>query len=133
MTGRVQLYWIVPLRGLRRGDDPCGLSRDDLDPATGHAKVAQTVLQLGGRIVIDALKPKARHPMASLDAETGKLLKAPAAPSGASGSTTPLPPSADHGPARGPVTGAVFRRLGQLMMVLHSPWLRPPAPPRVSS
>ncbi|WP_055480879.1 tyrosine-type recombinase/integrase [Sphaerimonospora mesophila] len=69
------LYRIVLLRGLRRGE-ACGLRWDDLDLAAGHAKVAQTVLQLGGRIVIDTPKSKAGNRVVSLDAETVALLKA---------------------------------------------------------
>ncbi|GGS87514.1 site-specific integrase [Planobispora rosea] len=69
------LYRIVLLRGLRRGE-ACGLRWSDVDMDTGHARIMQTVLQLGGRIVIDTPKSKAGNRVVSLDTGTVKLLKA---------------------------------------------------------
>ncbi|GAA3443259.1 tyrosine-type recombinase/integrase [Planomonospora venezuelensis] len=69
------LYRIVLLRGLRRGE-ACGLRWSDLDMDTGHARITQTVLQLGGRIVIDTPKTRAGHRVVSLDTDTVSLLKA---------------------------------------------------------
>lgn len=69
------LYRIILLRGLRRGEG-CGLRWTDLDLDTGHATIAQTVLQLGGRITFDTPKTRAGKRVVSLDAETTRLLKA---------------------------------------------------------
>ncbi len=69
------LYRIVLLRGLRRGE-ACGLRWADLNLTTGHARIAQTILQLGGEIVVDTPKTKAGHRTVSLDKETVSLLKA---------------------------------------------------------
>ncbi|OUC96073.1 tyrosine-type recombinase/integrase [Streptosporangium minutum] len=69
------LYRIVLLRGLRRGE-ACGLRWTDLDLETGHARIVQTILQLGGRIVVDTPKSRAGQRVISLDAETVRLLKA---------------------------------------------------------
>ncbi|GAA3070617.1 site-specific integrase [Streptosporangium carneum] len=63
------------LRGLRRGE-ACGLRWSDIALTTGHATIFQTVLQYGGRIVIDTPKSRAGKRVVSLDAETVRLLKA---------------------------------------------------------
>ncbi len=68
------LFRIVLLRGLRRGE-ACGLRWSDLDLTTGHATIAQTVLQLGGRIVLDTPKTRKSKRVVSLDSETTKLVK----------------------------------------------------------
>lgn len=69
------IYRIVLLRGLRRGE--AGGSRwCDFDPAQGHLRIVQTVLQLGDRIIIDTPKSQAGRRTVSLDEETTQMLVA---------------------------------------------------------
>lgn len=69
------LFRVVLLRGLRRGE-VCGLRWEDLDLDARRARIAQEVLQLGGRIVVDTPKTRAGERFVSLDADTVDLLKA---------------------------------------------------------
>jgi integrase len=69
------LYRLVLLRGLRRGE-ACGLRWQDLDIESGHLRVTQEVLELGGRIVFDTPKSKTSRRVVSLDSETRRLIKA---------------------------------------------------------
>jgi integrase len=62
------------LRGLRRGE-ACGLRWQDIDLATGHMTIAQTILQLGGRIIIDSPKTRAGWRVVSLDKPSIAMLK----------------------------------------------------------
>jgi integrase len=66
------LYEIVLLRGLRRGE-VCGLRWSDLDEEAQRLTIAQTILQLGGQIIVDTPKTKAGRRFVSLDSETFDL------------------------------------------------------------
>jgi integrase len=69
------LYRVILLRGLRRGE-ACGLRWSDLDLAAGHATIAQTVLQIGGRIVFDTPKTRAGERKLSLSRDITARLTA---------------------------------------------------------
>ncbi|GHE49430.1 hypothetical protein GCM10017673_58530 [Streptosporangium violaceochromogenes] len=69
------LFRLTLLRGLRRGEG-CGIRVCDVNKTTGHLAIVQTVLQLGGRIVMDTPKSQASKRLVSLDAATRDLVKA---------------------------------------------------------
>ena len=71
---RLHALWrLVLLAGLRRGE-ACGLRWQDIDLDAGCLRVAQTLLQLGGRVVTGTPKSASSGRTVSLDAETVRLL-----------------------------------------------------------
>jgi integrase len=69
------LYRLVLLRGLRRGE-ACGLRWADADLDTGHLRISQTLMQIGGKIVTGTPKSKTSARLVSIDPETVELLRA---------------------------------------------------------
>jgi len=69
------LYRVILLRGLRRGE-ACGLRWSDLDIASGHVRIAQTVLQIGGRIIFDTPKTRAGERWVSVGKDIARRFKA---------------------------------------------------------
>ncbi|MEV4093858.1 tyrosine-type recombinase/integrase [Streptosporangium saharense] len=69
------LFRLALLRGLRRGE-ACGTRVCDVNKTTGHISIVQTVLQLGGRIVMDTPKSQASKRLVSVDEATRHLVKA---------------------------------------------------------
>jgi integrase len=67
------LYRIILLHGLRRGE-ACGLRWEDMDLEAGRATIAQTVLELGGRVQLDTPKSRTSRRVLSIDRETARLL-----------------------------------------------------------
>lgn len=67
------LYRIILLRGLRRGEG-VGIRWTDLDD--GLVTIAQTILQIGGQIIIDTPKSRAGRRQVSLDSGTVGLIPA---------------------------------------------------------
>ncbi|MFD0883284.1 tyrosine-type recombinase/integrase [Streptosporangium algeriense] len=69
------LFRLALLRGLRHGE-ACGIRVCDVSKATGHISIVQTVLQFGGRIVMDTPKSQASKRLVSVDEATRTLMKA---------------------------------------------------------
>ncbi|HEX2323210.1 MAG TPA: site-specific integrase [Streptosporangiaceae bacterium] len=71
---RLHLLWrLVLLLGLRRGE-ACGLRWEDLDLDSGHARISQTLMQLGGKVLTGTPKSRTAARTVSLDEETVRLL-----------------------------------------------------------
>ncbi len=66
-------YRMVLLRGFRRGE-VLGLRWTDVHEDGAHVDVVQTILQLGGKVIIDTPKSRTSRRTVSLDAETARLL-----------------------------------------------------------
>jgi integrase len=68
-------YWLIALRGLRRGE-ACGLRWDDLDLDAGMAYVTRQVQHIGGKLTACPLKTAASQRVVALDPATIAVLRA---------------------------------------------------------
>lgn len=68
------LFRIVLLRGPRRGE-VVGLPWTSFDSTYEHARISQTILQLGGKIVFDTPKTRKGHRTIAFDPETARQVK----------------------------------------------------------
>jgi integrase len=71
---RLHIAWRLVLgRGLRRGE--LALQWDDVDIDAGYLRIKRTMLELGGKVIVDTPKSRASARDVSLDAETVRLLR----------------------------------------------------------
>ncbi|HEV8278319.1 MAG TPA: site-specific integrase [Streptosporangiaceae bacterium] len=71
---RLHIAWRLILgRGVRRGE--LGLQWDDINLDAGYLRIRRTMLELGGKVIVDTPKSRASARDVSLDAETVRLLR----------------------------------------------------------
>jgi integrase len=71
---RLHIAWrLVLLSGVRRGE--LGLQWEDIDADAGYLRIRRTMLELGGKVIVDTPKSRASARDVSLDAETVRLLR----------------------------------------------------------